>query len=64
MPYKIRKLRNKEEYIVKNIKTKEVLSHHDTLEKAKKKIRLLHKIDFDEKMKTINFPVNPFETYF
>ena len=20
--------------------------------------------DFDEKMKTINFPVNPFETYF
>lgn len=60
MPYKIRKLRSKDEYIVKNSKTKEVISHHDSLEKAQKKVRLLYKIDFDEKLKTIKFPINPF----
>ena len=60
MPYKIRKLRSKDEYIVKNSKTKEVISRHDSLEKAQKKVRLLYKIDFDEKLKTIEFPINPF----
>ena len=60
MPYKIRKLRSKNEYIVKNSKTNEVVSHHDSLEKAKKKVRLLYKMDFDKKLETIKFPVNPF----
>ena len=60
MQCKIRRLRNKDDYIVKNSKTKEVISHHDTLEKAQKKVRLLYKIDFEEKLKTIEFPINPF----
>jgi len=57
MPYKIRKLRNKEEYLVKNIKTKENVSTHSSLKDAKKHIAMLERIDFDERMKNIKFPV-------
>jgi hypothetical protein len=53
-------LRSKNEYIVKNLKTKEVISHHDSLDKAQKKIRLLNKIEFEEKLKNVKFPINPF----
>jgi hypothetical protein len=60
MPYKIRKLRSKNEYIVKNSKTNELVSHHDSLDKAQKKIRLLNKIEFEEKLKNMKFPINPF----
>lgn len=57
MPYEIRKLRNKEEYIVKNSKTKEVLSKHTSLQNAKKQVSLLERIDFKEKIKNIEFPI-------
>lgn len=63
MPYKIRKLRNKDEYIVKNAKTKQILSKHESLADARKQVDLLDDIDFKERIKHIKFPVNPFENY-
>jgi hypothetical protein len=60
MPYKIRKLRSKNEYIVKNSKTKELISHHNSLDEAHKKIRLLDKLEFKERLKNVKFPINPF----
>jgi hypothetical protein len=62
MHYKIRKLRNKDEYIVKNSNTKQILSKHTSLENAKTQIKLLYDIDFNNKMKTIKFPINPFDS--
>lgn len=67
MVFKIRKLRNKELYQVKNAKTGEVHSKHTTLENAKKQVRLLYMIEKQKEIDKIQLPVNPFEdlkTYF
>jgi hypothetical protein len=61
MPYKIRKLRNKDLYQVKNAKTGEIHSKHSTLSDAKKQVRLLHYIDKQKEIDKIKLPVNPFE---
>jgi hypothetical protein len=61
MPFKIRKLRNKELYQVKNTKTGEVHSKHSTLENAKKQVRLLYMIEKQKEIDKIKLPVNPFE---
>lgn len=61
MPYKIRKLRNKDLYQVKNSKTGEVHSKHSTLADAKKQVRLLYFIDKQKEINQIEFPINPFE---
>jgi hypothetical protein len=61
MPYKIRKLRNKDLYQVKNSKTGEVHSKHSTLTDAKKQVRLLYFIDKQKEINQIEFPINPFE---
>ena len=61
MPYKIRKLRNKDLYQVKNTKTGEIHSKHSTLSDAKKQVRLLHYIDKQKEIDKIKLPVNPFE---
>lgn len=45
MPFKIRKLPNKELYKVYNAVTKAVHSQGTTLENAKKQVRLLHMIE-------------------
>lgn len=45
MPYKIRKLPNKDLYRVYNTNTKEIKAKGTTLDKAKKMIRLLNAID-------------------
>jgi len=58
--WKIRKLRNKDLYQVKNIKTQEIHSKHTTLENAKKQVRLLHRIDKQKQIDKIKLPVNPF----
>ena len=60
MTYKIRKLRNKDEYIVKDSKKRVVLSKHESLADAKKEVDNLNKTDFQNWVKTIKFPVNPF----
>lgn len=61
MPYKIRKLRNKDLYQVKNSKTGEIHSKHSTLANAKKQVALLYKIDKQKEIDKITLPVNPFE---
>lgn len=61
MPYKIRKLRNKDLYQVKNSKTGEIHSKHSTLMNAKKQVRLLHKIDKQKVIDSYTFPVNGFD---
>lgn len=61
MPYKIRKLRNKELYQVKNSKTGEIHSKHANLNDAKKQVRLLYKIEKQKEIDQIKLPVNPFE---
>lgn len=58
--WKIRKLRNKNVYQVKNIKTKEIHSKHSTLENAKKQLRLLYRIDKQKEIDKIKLPINPF----
>jgi len=45
MPYKIRKLPNREEYRVYNSETKEIKAYGTTLEKAKRMIRLLYGVE-------------------
>jgi hypothetical protein len=67
MPFKIRKLRNKDLYQVKNTKTGQIHSKHSTLSDAKKQVRLLYMIDKQKEIDKIPLPVNPFEelkTYF
>jgi len=67
MVYKIRKLRNKDLYQVKNAKTNQIHSKHSTLQDAKKQVRLLYMIDKQKEIDKIKLPVNPFEelkTYF
>lgn len=59
--WKIRKLRNKNVYQLKNIKTGEIHSKHSTLENAKKQLRLLYRIDKQKEIDKIQFPINPFE---
>lgn len=61
MPYKIRKLRNKDLYQVKNTKTNQIHSKHSTLPDAKKQVRLLYKIEKQKDIDEIKLPVNPFE---
>jgi hypothetical protein len=58
--WKIRKLRNKDLYQLKNIKTQEIHSKHSTLENAKKQLRLLHRLDKQKEIDKIKFPINPF----
>jgi hypothetical protein len=67
MPYKIRKLRNKDLYQVKNIKTNEIHSKHSTLNDAKNQVRLLNRIEKQKEIDMMKLPINPFEdlkTYF
>ena len=45
MPYTIRKIKNKNEYSVKNTKTGVVHSKESTLANAKKQVRLLYMVD-------------------
>jgi hypothetical protein len=45
MPYKIRKLPNKDLYRVYNTETKEVKARGTTLEKARAMVRLLNAVD-------------------
>lgn len=45
MPYKIRKLPNREEYRVYNSETKHIKAFATTLEKAKKMVRLLNAVE-------------------
>ena len=45
MPYAIRKVKNKNEYSVKNTKTGVVHAKATTLENAKKQVRLLYMVD-------------------
>jgi len=61
MPFKIRKLRNKDLYQVKNTKTGEVHSKHSTLQDAKKQVRLLYMLEKQKEIDKIQLPVNPFE---
>lgn len=61
MPFKVRKLRNKDLYQVKNTKTGEVHSKHSTLENAKKQVRLLYMLEKQKEIDKIKLPVNPFE---
>ena len=61
MPFKIRKLRNKDLYQVKNTKTAEVHSKHSTLQDAKKQVRLLYMLEKQKEIDKIQLPVNPFE---
>jgi len=62
--WKIRKLRNKDLYQVKNIKTGQIHSKHTSLENAKKQVRLLYRIEKQREINKINFPINPFEDLF
>lgn len=59
--WKIRKLRNKDLYQVKNYKTGEVHSKHSTLQNAKKQVRLLYMLEKQKEIDKIQLPVNPFE---
>ena len=61
MPFKVRKLRNKDLYQVKNTKTGEVHSKHSTLKNAKKQVRLLYMLEKQKEIDKIQLPVNPFE---
>jgi hypothetical protein len=61
MPFKIRKLRNKDLYQVKNTKTGEIHSKHSTSQDAKKQVRLLYMIEKQKEIDKIKLPVNPFE---
>ena len=61
MPWKIRKLRNKDLYQVKNSKTDEIHSKHTTLQNAKKQVRLLYMIEKQKEIDKIKLPINPFE---
>lgn len=61
MGFKVRKLRNKDLYQVKNTKTGEVHSKHSTLENAKKQVRLLYMLEKQKEIDKIQLPVNPFE---
>ena len=61
MVYKIRKLRNKDLYQVKNAKTNQIHSKHTTLSNDKKQVRMLNMIDKQKEIDKIKLPVNPFE---
>lgn len=61
MSFKVRKLRNKDLYQVKNTKTNEVHSKHSTLKNAKKQVRLLYMLEKQKEIDKIQLPVNPFE---
>lgn len=61
MTFKIRKLRNKDLYQVKNVKTGQIHSKHSTLSDAKQQVRLLYKREKQKEIDMIKLPVNPFE---
>lgn len=61
MVFKIRKLRNKDLYQVKNAKTGQIHSKHLTLSDAKKQVRLLYVLEKQKEIDKIKLPVNPFE---
>lgn len=48
MPYRIRKVRNKDCYSVKNLKTNKLSSKCTTRKKANKQIRLLYSLDYNQ----------------
>lgn len=54
MPYKIRKLRNKDLYQVKNVDTDEIHSKHTTLANAKRQVELLERIEYTKKKLAID----------
>lgn len=49
MPYKVRKVRNKDCYKVKNVETGQVMAECTTREKAYAQVRLLEQIDEEKK---------------
>ncbi len=51
MPYKIRKLPNKNLYSVKNILTGEIKSNGTSLQNAKKQVKFLHAIENNKNFK-------------
>jgi hypothetical protein len=61
MAYKIRKLRNKNIYQIRNTKTDEIHSKHETMDEAKKKVRYLNWLDKQIEIDQIKFPINPFQ---
>lgn len=60
--YKIRKLRNKDVYQVRNVKTGVIHSKHSTLQDAKKQVALLYRLDKQKQIDETKFPVDPFES--
>jgi len=48
MPYKIRKVRNKDCYAVKNLHTNKRTAKCTTLKKAKQQMQLLYKLDYEK----------------
>ena len=48
MPYKIRKVRNKNCYSVKNLHTNKRVAKCTTLKKAKAQLRLLYALDYEK----------------
>jgi hypothetical protein len=61
MAYKIRKLRNKNIYQIRNTKTNEIHSKHETIDEAKKKVRYLNWLDKQIEINQVKFPIDPFE---
>lgn len=57
----MRKLRGKELYQVKNTKTGEIFSKETTKQKAEAQMRILEMNEFNEYLKTVEFPINPFQ---
>jgi len=60
MPYKIRKLRGKDLYQLKNVETGKIHSKYSTKKDAEKQLRLLNAIEFKKYTDTLIFPINPF----
>lgn len=61
MAYKIRKLRNKNIFQIRNTKTNQIHSKHETMDEAKKKVRYLNWLDKQIEIDNMQFPINPFE---
>ena len=51
MPYKIRKIRNKNLYKVYNVSTGKIFSRSTTLEKARSQLRLLLALEYNPNFK-------------
>lgn len=49
MPYKVRKVRNKDCYKVKNVETQQVMANCSSREKAYAQVKLLEQIDEEKK---------------